>query len=112
MLNRIRRDNSALHSHLGLTLLSSSNPNVMFFEKAAPGRHNVLLVGICLNPHGIEESTVEIPLWQFGKDDGGTLDLEDLVSGRRFLLTGKWQTLRLDPWHLPFAIWRVRTGEI
>jgi starch synthase (maltosyl-transferring) len=111
MLNCIRRDNSALHSHLGLTLLSSSNPNVMFFEKAAPGRHNVLLVGICLNPHGIEESTVEIPLWKFGKDDGGTLDLEDLVSGRRFLLTGKWQTLRLDPWHLPFAIWRVRIGE-
>ncbi|MFP3546789.1 maltotransferase domain-containing protein [Rhizobium sp. SIMBA_035] len=112
MLNRLRRDNPALHSHLGLTFLNSSNPNVMFFEKAAPGRHNVLLIGICLNPHGIEESTVEIPLWNFGKADGGTLDLEDLVSPRRFSLTGKWQTLRLDPIHLPFAIWRVRTGEI
>jgi starch synthase (maltosyl-transferring) len=112
MLNRLRRDNPALHSHLGLTLLSSSNPNVIFFEKASPGRLNVLLVGICLNPHGAEESTVEIPLWKSGKDDGGTIDLEDLVSGRRFALTGKWQTLRLDPLHLPFAIWRVRTGEI
>jgi len=112
MLNRLRRDNPALHSHLGLTLLNSSNPNVMFFEKAAPGRHNVLLIGICLNPHGIEESTVEIPLWNFGKDDAGTLDLEDLVNPRRFSLTGKRQTLRLDPIHLPFAIWRVRTGEI
>jgi len=112
MLNRIRRDNRALHSHLGLTLLSSSNPNVMFFEKAAPGRHNVLLIGICLNPYAIEESTVEIPLWKWGKDDGGTIDLEDLVSGSRITLTGKWQTLRLDPSHLPFAIWRVRTGEI
>ncbi len=112
MLNRIRRDNSALHSHLGLTLLSSSNPNVIFFEKAAPGRHNVLLIGICLNPHGVEESTVEIPLWKSGKDDGGTIDVEDLVSGGRFSLTGKWRTLRLDPSHLPFAIWRVETGEI
>jgi len=112
MLNRLRRDNPALHSHLGLTLLNSSNPNVMFFEKAAPGRNNVLLVGICLNPHSIEQSTVEIPLWNFGKDDAGTLDIEDLVSAQRFSLTGKWQTLRLDPFHLPFAIWRVRTGEI
>ncbi len=111
-LNRIRRENPALHSHLGLTLLNSSNPNVMFFEKAAPGRHNVLLIAICLNPHAVEESTVEIPLWKSGQDDGGTIEVDDLVSGSRFSLTGKWQTLRLDPSYLPFAIWRVRTGEI
>ncbi|MBB3660122.1 starch synthase (maltosyl-transferring) [Rhizobium sp. BK650] len=111
MLNRIRRDNPALHSHLGLTLLPSSNSNVMFFEKADAGRHNVLLIAVTLNPHGIEESSVEFPLWKFGLSDIGGLALEDLVSGQNFKRTGKWQTIRLDPAHLPFAIWRVRAGE-
>ncbi|MBB3444340.1 maltotransferase domain-containing protein [Rhizobium sp. BK379] len=111
MLNRIRRDNAALHSHLGLTLLPSSNRNVMFFEKADSGRHNVLLIAVNLNPHGIEESNVEFPLWRFGLGDGATLAFEDLVSGQNFKRSGKWQTIRLDPASLPFAIWRVRAGE-
>ncbi|MEZ2223497.1 maltotransferase domain-containing protein [Rhizobium sp. RCC_161_2] len=112
MLNRIRRDNPALHSHLGLTLLSSSNPNVMFFEKASPGRHNVLLVAVTLDPHAIEESTVEFPLWRFGLNDDATLAFDDLVSGERFARTGKWQVVRLDPVRMPFAIWRVRAEEV
>ncbi|WP_184328032.1 maltotransferase domain-containing protein [Rhizobium sp. BK529] len=111
MLNRIRRDNPALHSHLGLSLLPSSNSNVMFFEKADAGRHNVLLIAVNLNPHGIEESSVEFPLWKFGLRDESAIALEDLVTGQNFKRTGKWQTIRLDPAHLPFAIWRVRAGE-
>jgi starch synthase (maltosyl-transferring) len=111
MLNRIRRDNPSLHSHLGLTLLPSSNRNVMFFEKANLGRHNVLLIAVNLNPHAVEESSVEFPLWRFGLNDMATLAFEDLVSGHNFERSGKWQTIRLDPAHLPFAIWRARAGE-
>ncbi|MBW9117390.1 alpha-1,4-glucan--maltose-1-phosphate maltosyltransferase [Rhizobium cauense] len=111
MLNRIRRDNEALHSHLGLTLLPSSNNNVMFFEKASVGRDNVLLVAVTLNPHAIEESNVEFPFWRYGLGDRATLAFEDLVSGESFRHSGKWHTMKLDPAHLPFAIWRVKAGE-
>lgn len=112
MLNRIRKQNHALQSHLGLTLLNASNENVLFFEKASTGRHNVLLIAVSLDPYGVQESDIEIPLWHFGKDDGGTLDLEDLIGGSRFSFNGKWQRVRLDPGHLPFAIWRVRATEV
>lgn len=112
LLNRIRKANPAFQSHLGLTLLSSSNPNIMFFEKASADRGNVLLIAVTLNPHAIEDSVVEFPLWRFGLDDGGTLSFEDLVSGDRFNRTGKWQAIKLDPSQLPFAIWRIRTGEV
>src|SRR5262249_34356291 len=47
---------------------------------------------------------VEIPLWKFGRSD--TLMAEDLMRGRAFAWTGKYQRVRLDP-ELPFAIWRV-----
>ena len=49
-LNRIRRENPALHSHLGLSFLNAWNDNVMFFEKATADRQNVVLVAISLDP--------------------------------------------------------------
>ncbi|MDP9838525.1 starch synthase (maltosyl-transferring) [Neorhizobium huautlense] len=107
LLNRIRRENPALHSHLGLQLLSANNDNILFFEKSSPGHENVVLVAISLDPHQPQEADIEIPLWTFGRPDHGTLDMEDLITGQSFGWTGKWQHIRLEP-DRPFAIWRMR----
>ncbi|MEF3130607.1 alpha-1,4-glucan--maltose-1-phosphate maltosyltransferase [Rhizobium sp. 268] len=111
MLNRIRNENTALHSHLGLTLLNAWNDNILFFEKASKARDNVLLIAISLDPHNFQQSDVELPLWHWSLGDGGTLDAEDLVGGHRFKWTGKRQSISLNPEILPFAIWRVRAAE-
>ncbi|MCJ8518470.1 starch synthase (maltosyl-transferring) [Pseudorhizobium tarimense] len=107
LLNRIRKENAALHSHLGLTLLTAWNDNIMFFEKASPGRENVLLIAISLDPYNVQEADLEVPLWSWNLPDHASLSMEDLISGHRFKWTGKWQRLRLEP-GMPFAIWRVR----
>ena len=107
LLNRIRRENLALHSHLGLTLLPAWNDNVMFFEKASAGRENVLLIAISLDPHAAQEADVEVPLWAWNLPDSGSLPMEDLIADRPFTWTGKIQRIRLDP-SMPFGIWRVR----
>ncbi|ULR47171.1 alpha-1,4-glucan--maltose-1-phosphate maltosyltransferase [Rhizobium sp. K102] len=111
MLNRIRNENIALHSHLGLTLLPAWNDNILFFEKASRARDNVLLIAINLDPHNFQQSDVELPLWKWSLGDGGALDAEDLVGGNRFRWNGKRQTISLNPHILPFAIWRVRAAE-
>jgi starch synthase (maltosyl-transferring) len=111
MLNRIRNENIALHSHLGLTLLPAWNDNILFFEKASRARDNVLLIAINLDPHNFQQSDVELPLWKWSLGDGGALDVEDLVGGHRFRWNGKRQTISLNPQILPFAIWRVRAAE-
>ncbi|OWV81978.1 alpha-amylase [Rhizobium sp. R634] len=111
MLNRIRNENTALHSHLGLTLLPAWNDNILFFEKTSKARDNVLLIAINLDPHNFQQSDVELPLWKWSLGDGGALDAEDLVGGHRFKWTGKRQIVALNPQVLPFAIWRVRAAE-
>ncbi|PYE30205.1 alpha-1,4-glucan:maltose-1-phosphate maltosyltransferase [Rhizobium sp. PP-F2F-G38] len=107
LLNRIRRENPALHSHLGLTLLPAWNDNVLFFEKASAGRENVVLIAISLDPNATQEADVEVPLWSWNLPDDGSLPMEDLIANRVFTWTGKIQRIRLDP-SMPFGIWRVR----
>ncbi|MET0427718.1 MAG: maltotransferase domain-containing protein [Microvirga sp.] len=111
ILNRIRRDNPALHSHLGISFLPAFNDNILFFEKATPGRENVLLVAVSLDPHHVQEADVELPLWKFGLPDHGSLEVEDLVRRQRFTWTGKSQHIRCDPGELPFSIWRVAAKD-
>ncbi|HEX2526019.1 MAG TPA: maltotransferase domain-containing protein [Geminicoccus sp.] len=106
-LNRIRRSNPALHSHLGITFLNAWNDNILFFEKATPGRENVLLIAVSVDPQLAQEADVEIPLWKFGIPDHGSLVVDDLMRNRRLTWTGKYQRIRCDPGEIPFSIWRV-----
>jgi starch synthase (maltosyl-transferring) len=105
-LNRIRRDNPALHSHLGITFRPAYNDNVLLFTKATPARDNVVLVAVSLDPYSPQEADIELPLYEFGLPDNGTIGAEDLMRGSRFGWSGKYQRIRLDP-GAPFSIWRL-----
>ncbi|MDQ0472964.1 alpha-1,4-glucan--maltose-1-phosphate maltosyltransferase [Labrys wisconsinensis] len=106
-LNRVRRENPALHSHLGLAFVQAWNEAVISYEKATPGRDNVLLIAVSLDPHAVQETDIEVPLWRFGLPDHGTIEAEDLIRGGREAWTGKIRRIRLDPAELPFSIWRL-----
>ncbi len=110
-LNRIRRDNPALHTHLGITFRGATNDNVLLFQKATPSRDNCLLIAVSLDPYNVQEADIEVPLWEWGLPDGGTLAVEDLFRGRSFAWTGKIQRIRLDPNELPFSIWRLSAAR-
>jgi starch synthase (maltosyl-transferring) len=64
-------------------------------------------VAVSLDPHGVQEASFEVPLWEFQLPDNGAVDVEDLMRGQRFVWQGKVQRVRLDPAELPFAIWRI-----
>jgi starch synthase (maltosyl-transferring) len=50
-LNRIRRQNPALQTHLGLKVYNAWNDNIMYFGKREPDRSNFMLVAVSLDPH-------------------------------------------------------------
>jgi len=107
-LNRIRKANPALHSHLGLAFYNAFNDQILYYGKSTPAREEIVLVAVNLDFHAVQECDFEIPLWEWGLPDHGSLDVEDLLADRRFVWTGKIQHLRLDPDEMPFAIWRVQ----
>jgi starch synthase (maltosyl-transferring) len=107
LLNRLRRSNPALQSHLGVTFYNAGNDQILVYGKRLPGAEDMVLVAVSLDPHRPQETGFEIPLWEWKLPDDGDIEVEDLVRGGRFVWHGKNQYLRLDPAALPFAIWRL-----
>lgn len=110
-LNQIRRSHPALQTHLGLTFYDAADDNILYFGKRVGTASEIILVAINLDPFGVHGASIEVPLWEFGLPDHGTVAVEDLMRGARFDWHGKRQTIRLDPQDTPFAIWRITPGS-
>ncbi|HZQ00691.1 MAG TPA: alpha-1,4-glucan--maltose-1-phosphate maltosyltransferase [Reyranella sp.] len=109
-LNRLRRSHPALQSHLGVRFYNSSNDQVLVYGKALASHEDMVFVVVNLDPHHAQETSFEIPLWEWQLPDSATLQAEDMMAGRTFTLHGKRQWLRLDPAAQPFVIWRLWPG--
>ncbi|MFN3674078.1 MAG: alpha-amylase family glycosyl hydrolase, partial [Bosea sp. (in: a-proteobacteria)] len=110
-LNRIRRSHPALQSHLGLSFYQAGDDNILLFGKRAAGADEIILIAVNLDPFGAHGAEIEIPLWEFGLPDHGSLFVHELMRGHRFAWHGKTQTIRLDPNDTPFSIWRLSATE-
>jgi starch synthase (maltosyl-transferring) len=106
-LNRIRRENPALHDFRNTEFLTVWNDNIISYFRATPDRSNALIILINLDPHNAQSADYEVPLWEFGLDDGGSVRVEDLLLGIEFTLTGKVQRITLDPADRSVLIWRL-----
>lgn len=107
-LNRIRRLNPALQSHLGFQAYTAWNDNILYFGKRTADLSNFILVAVSLDPANAQEAHFELPLWEFGLPEDAAMHGEDLMSGHTWTWHGKTQWMRIEPWHLPFGIWRIR----
>ena len=110
-LNRIRRQNPALQTHLGIAFYHAWNDNILYFGKRTAERDNFILIAISLDPHNAQEANFELPLWELGLDDNADTLGEDLMTGHRWTWHGKTQWMRIEPWHLPFGIWRIEKAQ-
>jgi starch synthase (maltosyl-transferring) len=106
-LNLIRKANPALQTHLGLRFYNAFNDNIIYYGKSLPGRDDMILVAVNFDPHQVQEATIEVPLWEWGLPDFGSVLVEDLMKDTSFVWSGKLQRIRLDPRDLPFAVWRI-----
>lgn len=110
-LNQIRRENPALQTHLGFQAYTAWNGNILYFGKRTADLSNFILIAISLDPHHAQEAHFELPLWELGLPDDASVAGEDLMNGHRWTWHGKVQWMRIEPWHLPFGIWRIQTAR-
>ncbi len=110
LLNRLRRAHPALQTHLNTRFLVAHDDAVLYYAKPSPDGTDMILVMVSLDPHQPRACDFEVPLWEFGIGDDGSIGVEDIASGDRFRWHGKIQHIRLDPQDSPYRIWRIAPG--
>ena len=110
LLNRLRRAHPALQTHLNTRFYVARNDSIIYYGKPQADGRGMILVMVNLDPHGSQEAVFEVPLWEFGLSDTGSVAVEDLAAGHRFTWYGKTQTIRLTP-DEPYRLWRIAPAE-
>ena len=107
LLNRLRQERPAMRNFTGLRFYNASHEQVLYYGKWDEAAEDYLLFQVLIDPNTPAEFAFEVPLWEFDLPDEASIEVEDAIHGNRFTWHGKAQTLRLDPFERPYAIWRL-----
>ncbi len=108
-VNRIRRENEALHQNRNLRFYDIDNDRMIFYGKATDDLSNVILVVVNLDPHNPQSGWLELPVEQLGiAGESKSYQMHDLLSDARYLWQGERNFVRLDPRESPAHIFRLR----
>jgi starch synthase (maltosyl-transferring) len=106
-LNRIRRDNPALHDWWNLRFHIAHDDHILFYGKSTADHDNIVWVAVNLDPYAARETVIELPMHELGLGYDAVVDAEELLGGERLRWHGQRQTVQLDPLVNPCMIWRV-----
>ncbi len=94
-LNRIRREQPALHELTNLSFLDTDYAEILAYKKSSPG--NDLIVVVNLDPHAFHETMLEVPIAELGIGPWEQYEVADLLTGTRYTWQGARNYVRLDP---------------
>jgi len=107
-VNRIRKENPALHANRRLRFFSVNNDFLLCYAKATPTLSNIILVVINLDPHHAQEGWVNFSGADLAPGAPPDIEVHDLLTDSKY----QWKTpasfVRLDPGFSPAHIFRVR----
>jgi len=106
-LNRIRRENPALHDWRNVRFYRADDDAVIFYGKRRGD--NMILVAVNLDPFAVRETTLWFPTGELGLADGDPYEVEELFGASGTALRrGSPHGVRLDPVRNPAAVYRLR----
>ena len=109
-VNRIRRENPALHHLKNLSFHEAQSDQILFYGKKSG--ENAVFCAVNLDPHAAHDAHVQFPLWELGIGEHEDYVVEELITGREIAATGSWFWVRLDPASNPAEIFRLRKAGI
>jgi len=107
-VNRIRRENPALHGDWSLCFHSTDNDHLICYSKQTDDCSNVIFVVVNLDPHHTQAGWVELSLPELGINQQVPYQVHDLLSDARYLWHGPRNYVELNPQVVPAQIFRVR----
>jgi starch synthase (maltosyl-transferring) len=108
LVNRIRRENAALHSNRNLVFHQVEGEALLCYSKTTDDRRNAILVLVNLDPHHRHGGLLGLDLEALGLEGPRPYQVHDLLTGARYLWQGSHPFFELDPKVVPAAIFRIR----
>ena len=106
-VNRLRRDNPALHSDWSLRFHPVDNEQMICYSKQTEDRSNIILVVVNLDPYHTHSGWIDLPLPELGFEESQSYQVHDLLTDARYSWNGPRNYVRLDPQSVPVHIFRV-----
>jgi starch synthase (maltosyl-transferring) len=107
-VNRIRRENAALHQNRTLRFHRSDNEQLLAYSKRSADGRNVILTVVNLDPHHRRAGWLDLDLDALGVAPDESFQVHDLLGESRFLWHGSRNFVELDPAVAPGHVLRVR----
>ena len=107
-INRIRRDNPALHADRRLAFHHADDDAIICYSKTTASFDNVVLVVANLDPYQARGGRIRLALERLGLREGASYQMHELITGARYIWNGPETSVRLDPAISPVQIFRVR----
>jgi starch synthase (maltosyl-transferring) len=107
-VNRIRRDNPALHHDRGLVFHRVDHEALICYSKVSPDGANAVVVVVNLDPLYRHGGWVDLDLRALGLEPDRPFQVHDLLTDARYVWQAGRNWVELDPQSVPAAILRVR----
>jgi len=107
-LNRIRRQSRALREYENLRFQTVENEQIIFYSKATEALDSTILVLVNLDPYNTQSGFAYVPLESFAIKNDDPFQVEDLLTGEKFIWRGRRNFVMLDPHSRPAHIFRLR----
>jgi len=107
-INRIRKENPALHGNRNLRFHQTDNPSLICYSKTTDDLSNAIVVVVNLDSFHVQSGWVDLDLGTFGLDANHAFQVHDLLAEGHYLWQGSRNYVELAPESLPAHIFRVR----
>ncbi|MGH7265601.1 MAG: alpha-amylase family glycosyl hydrolase, partial [Candidatus Rokuibacteriota bacterium] len=109
-LNALRRAHPALRRYAGLEFFDADDAAVLFYGKMDSSRQDVVLVAVSLDPAGVRECRLRLPLERIGIGPDEPYRVVDLLRDTEHEGRGPDYRVRLDAGAEPAYIFSLRRG--
>jgi starch synthase (maltosyl-transferring) len=107
-VNKARRENPALQSDWSLRFFPVDNEHLICYAKATEDHENVVVSVVNLDPYHTQSGWVELDLVALGVDPASPYQMNELLTGARYLWNGPRNFVSLDVTRAPVQIFRLR----
>jgi len=107
LINKIRRENPALHTPWSLNIRPTDNKEIMFYIKTTDDFSSIVMTVVNLDPHNKQAGYVSVPLDLPGLVQDSGYEVEDLITGNVYVWKGEWNYVELDPAIFPAHVLKL-----